>query len=54
MKKKTWKIVLLSMLSVVVLLGAVIGGFMIYSANFRVPEPAQQVENTRFCCRKAG
>ena len=46
MKKKIWKIVLLSMLAVGVLLGVVIGGFMIYSANFRVPEPAQQVENT--------
>ena len=46
MKKKTWKIVLISVLAVVVLLGGVIGGFMIYSANFRVPEPAQKVENT--------
>ena len=45
MKKKIWKIVLLSVLAVIVLLGAVIGGFMIYSANFRVPAPAQQVEN---------
>ena len=43
MKKKIWKIVLVSVLALVVLLGAVVGGFMIYSANFRVPEPARQV-----------
>ena len=45
MKKKVWKIVLVCVLALILLVGAVVGGFMIYSANFRVPEPARQVEN---------
>ena len=51
MKKKVIKIVLASVLALVLLIGGTVGGFMIYSANYRVPEPARQVENnTRILC----
>ena len=43
--KKVWKIVLAAVLALVVLLGAAAGGLMLYSANFKVPQPAQKVEN---------
>lgn len=46
MKKKVWKIVLITVLAVVVLVGGVAGSLMIYSANFEVPTPVEKVENT--------
>lgn len=45
MKKKVIKIVLASVLALVLLVGGVFGGFMIYSANYRVEAPAATAEN---------
>ena len=46
MKKRRWKIVLAVLLAAVLLVGGTVGGLMLYSANFKVPAPAQKVENT--------
>ena len=46
MKKKTWKIVLISVLAVVILVGGIIGGLMLYSANYDVPEPEEDAANS--------
>ena len=45
MKKKIWKIIGLSLLALVVLIGAVAGGLMLYSANYSVDAPAQAIVN---------
>ncbi len=45
MKRKTWKILLISVLAVLVLVGGVVGGLMLYSANYEVPEPEADVSN---------
>jgi len=45
MKKKVWKIVGISCLALVLLFGAVAGGLMIYSANYKVPQQAATIPN---------
>lgn len=45
MKKKVWKIVGISALSLVVLVGAVVGVLMIHSAGFEVEPPEENIVN---------
>lgn len=45
MKKKVWKIIGISALSLVTLVGITIGGLMIHSANYEVETPAAKTDN---------
>lgn len=45
MKKKIWKRIGISLLALVILLGAVVGGLFWYSASYSIPPQAASIEN---------